>query len=31
VLPNLNLRYGERLYLNVRAGLGLNLVNSADW
>lgn len=30
-LPNLNLRYGERFYLNIRDGLGLNLINQDDW
>ncbi|SET92078.1 outer membrane protein [Marinobacter segnicrescens] len=30
-LPNINLRYGERFYLNIRDGLGWNLLNQNDW
>ncbi|WBU40872.1 MULTISPECIES: MipA/OmpV family protein [Marinobacter] len=30
-LPNLNLRYGDRFFLNIRDGLGLNVINREDW
>lgn len=29
--PNLNLRYGDRFYLNVRDGLGWNFINQGPW
>ncbi|NHI01084.1 MipA/OmpV family protein [Oceanimonas sp. MB9] len=31
VLPDLNLRYGDQLYLNLRDGLGWNLYRQRNW
>ncbi|MCL7944034.1 MipA/OmpV family protein [Marinobacter sp. ATCH36] len=30
-LPNLNLSYGDRFYLNIRDGLGWNFINRDSW